>query len=104
MAVEAGEDGARWYGVLVGLVPALSVTQAGSVALALPVQDGIQPGGGEEKPVEYVQQELDIGLAISRFLQWLLHVLQPKKKNLHRLQYKNTRLQNCLLPSTQFLN
>lgn len=60
MAVEAGEDGAGRYGVLVGLVPALSVTQPGGVTLALPVEDGIQPGGEEgEKPVMDIRRELD---------------------------------------------
>lgn len=48
MAVEAGEDGARRYGILVSLVPALSVTKPSGVALALPVEDGIQPEGDRE--------------------------------------------------------
>lgn len=80
VAVEAGEDGARRYDVLVGLVPALSVTQPRSVALALPVEDGIQPGGdeGEEKRVTDVLKVVDTGLAIWQLaiFQWPLDVLQ----------------------------
>ena len=45
MAVQAGEDGARWHH-LAGLVPAMSVAEPGGVALTLLIQDGIQPGGG----------------------------------------------------------
>lgn len=44
MAVEAGEDGTGGHH-LTGLVPAMGVAQAGGVALTLPVQDRVQPGG-----------------------------------------------------------
>ena len=41
VAVQAGEDGAGRHH-LAGLVPAVRVAQARGVALALPVQDGVQ--------------------------------------------------------------
>ena len=43
VAVQTGEDGAGWHH-LAGLVPAVGVTQAGGVALALLIQDGVQSG------------------------------------------------------------
>lgn len=43
VAIQAGENGARGH-QLAGLVPAVSVAQPSGVALALPVQDGVQPG------------------------------------------------------------
>lgn len=41
VAVQAGEDGARWH-QFAGLVPAVSVTESSGVALTLLVQDGVQ--------------------------------------------------------------
>lgn len=43
VAVQAGENGAGWHH-FVGLVPAVSVTQPGGVALTFLIQDGVQPG------------------------------------------------------------